>query len=107
MVVCGKYCHILSRSGINATVSMFTNNVGTLQIPIVDAVITYNCSDTDKVWPSIVQNVLFAKDKVEVLNIKEHAEDSTKDIESLQTSLDKLYHKLQEQSKATYIETMF
>ena len=30
MVVCGKYCHILSRSGINATVSAFTNDVGIL-----------------------------------------------------------------------------
>ena len=30
MVVCGKYCHTLSGSGINATVSAFTNDVGTI-----------------------------------------------------------------------------
>ena len=61
MVVCGKYCHILSRSEINATVSVFTDDVGTMQILIMDAVIAYNCSDTNKVWLLIVRNVLFVK----------------------------------------------
>ena len=48
MVVCGKYCRILSRSGINATVSAFTDDVGTMQILIVDDVIANNCPDTNK-----------------------------------------------------------
>ena len=61
MVVCGKYCHILSRSGISATVSMFTDDVGILQIPIIDAIIAYNYPDTTKVWLLIVRNVLFVK----------------------------------------------
>ena len=61
MVVCGRYCHILSRSGISATVSAFTEDVGTLEIPIVDAVIAYNCPDTTKVWLLIVRNVLFVE----------------------------------------------
>ena len=39
IVVCGKRYHVLSQSGINATVSAFTNDVGTIQIPIVDVVI--------------------------------------------------------------------
>ena len=58
MVVCGKYCHILSRSRINAMVSAFTDDVGTMQIPIIDAVILYDCLDTTKVWLLIVRNVL-------------------------------------------------
>ena len=61
IVVCGKYCHILSRSGINTTIPVFTNDVGTMQIPIVDAVITYNFPDTNKVWLLIVRNFLFVK----------------------------------------------
>ena len=48
VLVCGKYCHILSWSGINATVSAFNNNVDTMQIPIMDDVIAYNCPDTKK-----------------------------------------------------------
>ena len=59
MVVCDKHCHILSQSEINAMVSAFTNNVGTMQIPIVDAVIPYNCPDTNKVWLLIIRNGLF------------------------------------------------
>ena len=58
MIVCGKYYHILSRSRINATVSAFSNDIGTMQIPIMDAVIAYNYPDTTKVWLSIVCNVL-------------------------------------------------
>ena len=61
MVVCGKHCHILSRSGINATVSAFTDDVGTMQIPIIDAVIAYDCPDTTKVWLLIVRNVLYVE----------------------------------------------
>ena len=49
MVVCCKHCHILSRSGINTTVSAFTDDVGTMQIVIIDAVIAYDCPDTTKV----------------------------------------------------------
>ena len=61
MVVCGKHCHILSRSGINATVSAFTDDVGTMQIPIIDAVIVYDCPDITKVWLLIIRNVLFVE----------------------------------------------
>ena len=61
MMVCGKYCHILSQSEINATVSAFTDDVGTMEIPILDAVIAYNCLDTNNVWLLIVQNVLFVE----------------------------------------------
>ena len=49
MVVCGKYCHILSRLGINATVSIFADDVNTVKIPIIDAVIAYDSPDTNKV----------------------------------------------------------
>ena len=61
MNVCGKYCHILAQSGINVTGSAFTDDVGTMQIPIIDAVITYDCPDTTKVWLLIVQNVLYVE----------------------------------------------
>ena len=49
MIVCGKHCHILSQSEINATVSTIVNDVGTIQISIIDAVIAYDCPDTTKV----------------------------------------------------------
>ena len=61
MIVCGKHCHILSRSTINATVSVFANDVGTMQVPIVDAVIIYDCPDTTKIWLLIVCNVLYVE----------------------------------------------
>ena len=61
MVICGKYFHILSRSGINATVSAFTDDVGTTQILIIDTVISYNCPDTNKVSLLTVRNILFVK----------------------------------------------
>ena len=48
MVVCGKYCPVLSQSGINATVPVFTNDVGTIQLPIMDTVRAYDCHDTSK-----------------------------------------------------------
>ena len=43
MVVCGKHCYILSCFGINATVSANANDLCTMQIPSMDAVVTYNC----------------------------------------------------------------
>ena len=49
MIVCGKHYNILSRSGINATVSAFTDDVRRMQIPIVDAVIALDCPDTMKI----------------------------------------------------------
>ena len=61
MILCGKHCHILSRSGINATVSAFTDDVGTMQIPIVDAVIAYYYPDTTKIWLLIVPNVPYVE----------------------------------------------
>ena len=61
MIVCGKHCHILSQSGIKATVSAFIDNVGTMQIPIIYAVIAYDCPDTTKIWLLIVRNVPYVE----------------------------------------------
>ena len=58
MVVCGKYYYILSRSRVNATVSAFADDVGTVQILIMDAVIAYGCPDANKAWLLIICNVL-------------------------------------------------
>ena len=60
MIICGKDLYILSQCGTNASVSEFANNLETIKnITIVDAVIAYNCADTQKVWLLIVGNILF------------------------------------------------
>ena len=41
MVVVGKICLIISYSDHSAVVSGFTHEIGTVQVPIVDAVIAY------------------------------------------------------------------
>ena len=39
MFVCGKYCHILACSRMNATVLAFMENVNKMNVPIVKVVI--------------------------------------------------------------------
>ena len=58
MIVCGRHCHILLQSGVNATVSTFTDDVDTMNVPIIDAIIAYDCPDTRKIWLLVVRNVL-------------------------------------------------
>ena len=41
MVVVGKICLIISHSDHSAVVNGFTHEIGTVQMPIVDAVIAY------------------------------------------------------------------
>ena len=61
MVVCGKYCHILSRSGTNTTVLAFADDIGSMNVPIVDKVIVYDCLYSQKVYLLIVGNILFVE----------------------------------------------
>ena len=50
MMVCGKYCHVLSRLGINDAISAFCDNTGTMQIPIInDVIVYYDCPDKNNV----------------------------------------------------------
>ena len=59
MVVCGNYCHILSRSEIHTTVSAFAEDLGTMKVPVMAAVIAYDYPDTKKVFLLIVRNVSY------------------------------------------------
>lgn len=50
MCVLGKHCYILSQSGKNVDVGAFTESAGGLnQVPIVDAMLAYDCRRTIQV----------------------------------------------------------
>ena len=50
MCVLGKQCQVLSESGRSVDVGAFTESVGGLnQVPIVDAMLAYDCKRTNQV----------------------------------------------------------
>ena len=60
MCVLGKHCYILSRSGKNVDVGAFTESAGGLnQVPIVDAMLAYDCRRTNQVYLLVLRNVLY------------------------------------------------
>ena len=60
MVVLGKCCWILSTSKEQAAVSGFVDDMGTLpSVPIVDAVIAYDCPHTCKTVLLVLRNALY------------------------------------------------
>ena len=61
MIVIGGDCYIISRSDITAIVNPFTDNVGTIEVPIVDALIVYEDEMTGNIYYLIAQNVLYVK----------------------------------------------
>jgi hypothetical protein len=59
MNVFGKHCYVISNSGKYANVSAFSEEVGSmLKVPIVDAIIAYDCPFTEKTYILIARNVL-------------------------------------------------
>jgi hypothetical protein len=59
MNVFGKHYYVISSSGKYANVSAFSDEVGAmLKVPIVDAIIAYDCQFTDKTYILIARNVL-------------------------------------------------
>ena len=62
MIVMGKHCHIISRSGVTADVNAFSQEVVCmLKAPIVDALIVYECPYTTKLYFLVSSNVLFVE----------------------------------------------
>ena len=60
MCVLGKHCYILSQSGKNVDVGAFTESAGGLnQVPIVDAMLAYDCRRTNQVYLLVLRNVLY------------------------------------------------
>ena len=59
MVVVGKQAFVFSHSGQYANVQAFAGEVKGLQkVPIVDAVIAYDCPSSGETYLLVVQNVL-------------------------------------------------
>ena len=58
MPVVGKHAYIISDSGKVADVSPFTPDYNSMEIPIVDAAIQYDCPYTDKRYILVIRNAL-------------------------------------------------
>ena len=60
MCVLGKQCYILSESGESVNVGAFTEAArGLNQVPIVDAMLAYDCKRTNQVYLLVLRNVLY------------------------------------------------
>ena len=55
------HCYIISRSDATAIVSAFTNDVGTIEVPIVDVLIVYQDEMTGNIYYLIARNVLYVE----------------------------------------------
>ena len=58
MIVFGKYCFIISKSGKEAIVNDFTDQVGTITVPIIDAAVAYDCPWSQTTYILISRNIL-------------------------------------------------
>jgi hypothetical protein len=60
MVVLGKACTIIRRTGLSVNVNAFASEVGSLkQVPLVDAAIVYDDKSTDEQYVLIMYNALY------------------------------------------------
>ena len=68
MIILGRHCFIISRSGKVIDVSTFAEAAGGLsQVPIVDAAIAYDCPRSEKTYILIVRNALYVESMEENL----------------------------------------
>ena len=58
MIVFGKDCFIISKSGKEAIVNAFTDQVGTITVPIVDNAVAYDCPWYQTTYILIARNIL-------------------------------------------------
>ena len=58
MIVFGKYCFIISKYVKGAFVYSFTDQVGTITVPIVDAAVAYDCPWSQTTHILIAGNIL-------------------------------------------------
>ena len=62
MCVFGKHCIVISESKRTVDVSAFTSAAGGLtKVPIVDALVAYNCKRTNQVYLLVARNVLYVE----------------------------------------------
>ena len=62
MCVLGKQCQVLSESGRSVDVGAFTKSAGGLnQVPIVNAMLAYDCKRMNQVCLLVLMNVLYIK----------------------------------------------
>ena len=63
MVVVGSNCTVFDTTGKFCTVNSFTESAGKLdRVPIVDAVVAYDCPYTSKVYLLLMRNTLQVSD---------------------------------------------
>ena len=68
MCVVGKHCIIISRSGKTINVGTFSPSAGSLSVvPIVNAVIAYDCRRTNQTYLLVLWNVLYVEEMEENL----------------------------------------
>ena len=58
MTVFGKYCFIISKSGKEAIFNDFNDQVGTINVPIFDAAVAYDCTWSQTTYILIARNIL-------------------------------------------------
>ena len=58
MIVFGKYCFNISKSGKEAIVNTITDQVGTINVPIVDAALAYDCPWYNTTYILIAKDIL-------------------------------------------------
>ena len=58
MIVFGADCFVISKSGKEAIVNAFSDQVGTLTVPIVDAAVAYDCPIKNETFILVARNVL-------------------------------------------------
>ena len=62
MIVMGKHCYIISRSGMTADVNAFSDEVGSmLKVPIVDTLMVFECPFTGTIFFLVARNVLYVE----------------------------------------------
>ena len=58
MIVFGKYCFIISKSGKEAIVNAFTDQVDTITVPIVNAAVAYDYAWSQTTYILIARNII-------------------------------------------------
>lgn len=62
MIVMGKHCYIISRTGLTADVNAFSDEVGSmLKVPIVDTLMVFECPFTGTIFFLVARNVLYVE----------------------------------------------
>ena len=61
MVVLGKHCFVFEKTGKHCEVSAFTPDIPPMKLPIVDAVITYDCPFKLTSYLLMIRNAIYSE----------------------------------------------